>query len=94
MFSNDAYSTRLTNFNVTKFGSKIKNITHGASTILIMKNHINDNDYLKKMYNLNKEVSHIMKKAIRWNNLKWILEHRKGKFNINSSSSGEVNKMP
>ncbi len=70
--------SRLKGFNQTKNGSILKKINNGTNCILI-KNPKNKNDYQEKMINLREDVPNILKKAIRWKNLRWILANRKRK---------------
>ena len=68
--------TELKYYNQTQSGSKIKNVSRGNSTILIKKNK-RENEYFEKMHDMKSDISNTFKRAIRWKNLKWILENYK-----------------
>jgi len=70
--------SQLKGFNQTKNGSKLKKVNNGTSCMLI-KNSKSKNEYLEKMINLREDVPNIIRKAIRWKNLRWILVNRKRK---------------
>ena len=62
-------------------GAKSKNISCGTSTIYLKKNE-KKNIYLEQLLLMQPDSSYLLKKAIKWKNLKWLLEHKKGIFKI------------
>lgn len=79
--------SQLKGFNISKNNSKLKTISKGTCCILL-KNPKQKNEYLEKIINIREDVPNILKKAIRWKNLRWILVNRKC-TNINKEDQVE-----
>lgn len=81
-YKQKSHTPELRNLQGHNAGAKIKNIQNGTSTILIKKD-VNENKYLEKLQTMNSESSNLLKTAIKWKNLKWLFENKKGLFFLN-----------
>jgi hypothetical protein len=76
-YKQKSHTPELRNLQAHTSGAKIKNIDSGTTTILIKKDE-SKNKYLEKLLMMDSESSNLLKTAIKWKNLKWLFENKKG----------------